>query len=96
MSRWTAEDGIALLGRGFTNDAIGAALADLEQIETDYPAWDMSVTPDGWFRASYAATRNGQPPAYDADTPGQLRQKIARHYAQAIRPAGYRPEGNTL
>jgi hypothetical protein len=95
VSRWTVEDGVALLGRGFTDDTIDAVLAALEELEADYPAWEASVTEDGYFRAVYAITRNGNPPRFDAASPLELRHKIARHYAQLVTPA-QRPEGNTL
>lgn len=93
--RWTVDDALALLGRGFSDDAIDAALKGLEELEADYPGWQASIADDGYFRATYAITRNGSPPHFDAVDLRELRHKIARHKAQLVTPA-HRPEGNTL
>lgn len=93
--RWTAHDSANLLRRGFSIDARDKALAELETLEADYPAWTTSITLDGCFRAVYTPTggrKAGE--AFEADTPPELRKKIARHYHQIT--VAHRPEGNTL
>jgi hypothetical protein len=96
---WTAEEAAALLRRGFTAEARSALLAELEALELDYPAWETFVTIDGCFRAINAANRGGRAragDAYEADTPRELRSKLARHYSVAVRTPEQRYEGNTL